>query len=106
MSAGPSTSRFSVKRQPNFENLRRTILRQGPPGPVPFFELSADFGIVEAVLGEKFPIDLRRYMEEPEAVSHLSGDELREALKAVKDGQDYFFCSEGCLKRFLRHGRD
>jgi len=28
----------------------------------------------------------------------------REALKAVKDGQDYFFCSEGCLKRFLRRG--
>ena len=81
MSAGPSASRFGVKRQPDFENFRRTILRQGPPGPVPFFELSADFGIVEAVLGEKFPVDLRRYVEEP--VADLSGDELREALKAV-----------------------
>jgi uroporphyrinogen decarboxylase len=81
MAAGPSASRFGVKRQPNFENFRRTILRQGPPGAVPFFELSADFGIVEAVLGEKFPVDLRRYMEEP--ISDLSGDELREALKAV-----------------------
>ena len=28
-----------MQHQPNFENLRRTILRQGPPGPVPFFEL-------------------------------------------------------------------
>ena len=28
----------------------------------------------------------------------------KEALKAVKDGQDYFFCSEGCLKRFMRGG--
>ena len=25
----------------------------------------------------------------------------REALRAEKDGVSYFFCSEGCLKRFL-----
>jgi YHS domain-containing protein len=30
----------------------------------------------------------------------------REALKAQKDGQDYFFCSEGCLKRFRRSGTE
>ena len=63
-----------MKRQPNFENLRRTILRQGPPGPVPFFELFADPGVVEAVLEEKFPIDLRRYLEE--AFASVSADEL------------------------------
>jgi uncharacterized protein len=28
----------------------------------------------------------------------------QEALKFHKDGQDYFFCSEGCLKRFQRGG--
>jgi YHS domain-containing protein len=28
----------------------------------------------------------------------------REALKLHKDGQDYFFCSEGCLQRFRRGG--
>jgi len=28
----------------------------------------------------------------------------REALKIHKDGRDYFFCSEGCLKRFQRGG--
>ncbi len=28
----------------------------------------------------------------------------REALKAEKDGKVYFFCSEGCLKRFMRGG--
>jgi YHS domain-containing protein len=28
----------------------------------------------------------------------------KEALKTQKDGKDYFFCSEGCLKRFLRGG--
>jgi YHS domain-containing protein len=29
----------------------------------------------------------------------------REALKAEKDGVTYFFCSEGCLKRFLSSDR-
>jgi len=28
----------------------------------------------------------------------------KEALKFQKDGQDYFFCSEGCLQRFRRSG--
>ena len=28
----------------------------------------------------------------------------KEALKVQKDGKDYFFCSEGCLKRFRRSG--
>ena len=28
----------------------------------------------------------------------------QEALKYHKDGQDFFFCSEGCLKRFQRGG--
>lgn len=28
----------------------------------------------------------------------------QEALKFTKDGQEYFFCSEGCLKRFQRSG--
>jgi YHS domain-containing protein len=30
----------------------------------------------------------------------------KEALKAERDGKAYFFCSEGCLKRFLRGGRN
>jgi uncharacterized protein len=28
----------------------------------------------------------------------------QEALKLTKDGQEYFFCSEGCLKHFQRGG--
>ncbi len=28
----------------------------------------------------------------------------KEALKWRRDGQDYFFCSEGCLQRFRRSG--
>jgi YHS domain-containing protein len=30
----------------------------------------------------------------------------RDALKTQKDGKDYFFCSEGCLKRFLSGSRN
>jgi len=39
--------------QPDFDNLRRTLLREGPPGPVPLIELFADPGTIEALLGEK-----------------------------------------------------
>lgn len=28
----------------------------------------------------------------------------RNALKVVQDDKDYFFCSEGCLKRFRKQG--
>jgi len=101
MSGGPSASRFRVQRQPNFENLRRTILRQGPPGPVPFVELFADPGMVEAVLGERFEADLHRYIEEP--LVNVSADDLRALLKAVEMylrfcyemGYDYVFMVTG-----------
>ena len=77
-SPGP---RFAVQRQPNFENLRRTILRQGPPGTVPFFELFVDPGMVEAVLEEKFPVNLHRYVEEP--VLEIAQDELAGLVKSL-----------------------
>ena len=88
-------------RQPNFENLRRTILRQGPQGPVPFFELFADPGMIEVVLGEKFPINLHRYVEEP--ILEVSPDELPGALKSLdmsvrfcyEMGYDYVFMPTG-----------
>ncbi len=48
-----------IEPRPDFDNLRRTLFRQGPPGPVPFVELFADPGTMESVLGEKFPLDLR-----------------------------------------------
>jgi len=47
------SSRFRVERSPDFDNLRRTLLRQGPPGPVPFIELFADPGIIQMLLGEE-----------------------------------------------------
>jgi uroporphyrinogen decarboxylase len=90
-----------VDYQPNFENLRRTILREGPPGPVPFFELFADPGMVEAVLEEKFPVNLHRYIEQPDLIS--SGDDLSGLLKSIdmyvrfcrETGYDYVFMVTG-----------
>ncbi len=107
MSARPSASRFGVQREPNFENLRRTILRQGPPGPVPFVELFADPGMVEAVLGEKFPADLHRYIDE--GLVEVPADKLRELVKAAElyvrfcyeMGYDYVFMITGLS--FRRH---
>jgi len=46
-----------AKRQPDFDNLRRAVLRQGPPGSVPFFELGAEPAIIGKVLGERVPLD-------------------------------------------------
>lgn len=90
-----------MQPQPNFENVRRTILRQGPPGPVPFFELFADPGMVEAVLEEKFPVNLHRYIEEP--LLGLSEDELPGIMKSLdmyvrfcrEMGYDYVFMVTG-----------
>ena len=90
-----------MERIPNFENLRRTILRQGPAGPVPFFELFADPGMVEAVLEEKFPVNLHRYIEEP--TLELSGDEMPGLMKSLdmyvrfcrEVGYDYVFMVTG-----------
>jgi uroporphyrinogen decarboxylase len=48
---------------------------------VPFFEVLADLGVIEAVLGEKFPIDLRRYLDE--AFVDVSADDLPELAKAA-----------------------
>lgn len=58
MTQRPAGPTYKVKRQPNFDNLRRTLLREGPPGPVPFIELFADPATMESVLGEKFPYNI------------------------------------------------
>jgi uroporphyrinogen decarboxylase len=87
--------------KPNFENLRRTILRKGPAGPVPFFELFADPGMVETVLEEKFPVNLHHYIENP--MLTLSGDELPGLMKSLdmyvrfcrEVGYDYVFMMTG-----------
>jgi uroporphyrinogen decarboxylase len=41
--------------QPDFERLRKVLLRQGQPDRVPFVELFADREIMEAVIGEPIP---------------------------------------------------
>jgi uroporphyrinogen decarboxylase len=101
MSLQSSTPRSAAQPQPDFENLRRTILRQGPPGPVPFFELFADPGMVEAVLEEKFPVNLHRYIEEPSL--EPAPDELPGLMKSLEMyvrfcyemGYDYVFMVTG-----------
>ena len=102
-----------MQHQPNFENLRRTILRQGPPGPVPFFELFADPGMVEAVLEERFPINLHRYVEEP--LLDLAGDDLPGLMKSIEmyvrfcreAGYDYVFMVTGfSLQRHFKAAAD
>jgi uroporphyrinogen decarboxylase len=102
-----------MQRQPNFENLRRTILRQGPPGPVPFFELFADPGMVEAVLEEKFPINLHRYIEEP--LLELPEEDVPGLVKSLdmyvrfcrEVGYDYVFMVTGfSLQRNLKAATD
>ncbi len=95
--------------EPDFENLRRTILREGPPGPVPLFDLFADPGMVEAVLEERFPVNLHRYIEEP--LVEVSEDELQGLVKSLdmyvrfcyEVGYDYVFMLTGLsLPRHLQ----
>jgi uroporphyrinogen decarboxylase len=47
---------LSIKSNPDFNRLKKAVLRQGEPDRVPFIELFADLEIVEAVLGETIPI--------------------------------------------------
>ena len=90
-----------MAHQPDFENLRRTLLRQGPPGPVPFFELFADPGMIETVLGEKFPVNLHAYIEEPDLIS--DSNDLPGLMKSIEmyvrfchqTGYDYAFMVTG-----------
>ena len=103
----------AAQPQPDFENLRRTILRQGPPGPVPLFELFADPGMVEAVLEEKFPVNLHRYIEEPSL--EPDPDELPGLMKSLEMyvrfcyemGYDYVFMVTGfSLRRSFKVAAD
>ncbi|MCK6555878.1 hypothetical protein L6Q96_15075 [Candidatus Binatia bacterium] len=102
-----------MAHQPNFENLRRTILRQGPPGPVPFFEIFADPGMVEAVLEQPFPVNLHRYLEKP--LVNLGADEIEGLMRSLdmyvrfcrEMGYDYVFTLTGFnLPRQLREADD
>jgi uroporphyrinogen decarboxylase len=103
-----------MQHEPNFENLRRTILRQEPAGPVPLFELFADPAMIEVVLEEKFPINLHRYIEEP--LLTLSGEEdLPALMKSIEMyvrfcrevGYDYAFMVTGfSLRRSMKAAVD
>jgi uroporphyrinogen decarboxylase len=86
-----------MKHQPNFENLRRTLLREGPPGPVPLFEIGVEPGVMGAVLGERFPLDL--HMFGPSSPVPPTEEGMRSAVRTLdmfvqfclETGYDYVF---------------
>lgn len=43
--------------RPNFENLRKVLLREGIPEYLPFYELFVDSEVIEAIMNEKFTSD-------------------------------------------------
>ncbi len=65
---------------------------------------------------KKVAVSLGLWPEAPKKVEDREPDVLvqdpvcktfiprKEALRTQKDGKAYFFCSEGCLKRFLSGG--
>ena len=46
---------MSTQPGPDFERLRKVLLREGDPDRIPFIELYIDKEIMEAILGEKVP---------------------------------------------------
>ena len=79
------------------------------------------FGLALGYLGymvlKKVAVSLGLWPQAPQPLDKDQGpDELiqdpvcktfiprREALRTERDGKTYFFCSEGCLKRFLSGG--
>ena len=71
--------------RPNFDNLRRALLRENPPGPVPFFEIGVDPPVIGEVLGERFPLDIHVFG--PRDLTPLRTEE--DLLKAMH-GVDMF----------------
>ena len=45
----------AIKPAPNFDRLRKTLLRDGKPDFVPFYELFVDPPVMESALGKKLP---------------------------------------------------
>ncbi len=96
---------LQLQQKPDFDNLRRTLLRQGPPGPVPFAELFADPGTMELVLDQKFPVDLRAMVRgtseegepEPALDRLLKGKQVVDMILrfCLETGYDYVYMYPG-----------
>ena len=100
MTASTAGPQYRVERRPSFDNLRRTLLRRGPPGPVPFIELYADPGMIEAVLGEKFTWDALMLAEQAPGTSPKRGLRGRSVLDLIlrfcyETGYDYVYSWTG-----------
>jgi uroporphyrinogen decarboxylase len=85
------------KHEPNFENLRRALLRQGPPGPVPLLEIGIEPAAIGAVLGEKMPLAMHVYG--PQTPRLATEDDVMKGVKSldmlvrfcVEMGYDFVF---------------
>ena len=99
--AGFEGPTYQVESRPDFENLRRTLLRQGPPGPVPVIELFADPGTIQKVLGEKIGWDSIVLAEADDAASRRrSSWRGRQVLNLIlrfcyENGYDYVWAWTG-----------
>jgi len=75
------------KPQPDFQKMRKVLLRQGIPDRIPFVELYLDVPVMEALLGEKFPDpdDRKHYQEYAQKLVkvwyHLGYDYVSVAVK-------------------------
>jgi YHS domain-containing protein len=70
-------------------------------GYVVFKKLGQLLGMGGQARGPLAPREPEELVQDPMCQTFIP---RTEALKAQRDGKDYFFCSEGCLKRFLRGG--
>jgi len=78
---------------PNFERLRKVLLREGIPDRVPFIELYVDDAFVEAVLGEKMPSS-RALRESREARERRLDLQIRFRYEMGYDHAMEFFACE------------
>ena len=71
----------SVKKGPDFDYLRRVLMRETKGGPVPLLELLADTEIMSEVTGIDFPADrARAIFEDPFLVTNASDAEMGELV--------------------------
>jgi uroporphyrinogen decarboxylase len=101
MTAASEGPRFRTRQHPDFENLRRTLLRREPPGPVPFIELFADPGTIQTLLGEKLTwLSVIEGEAGDDVPRRPGGWRGRSALDAIlrfcyENGYDYVYAGTG-----------
>ena len=73
-----------IEREPDFEHLRRVLMREATDGPVPLLEILADPEIMSEVTGVSFPVErARKIFEDPTSVVDGSDAEAAELGMAL-----------------------